>query len=109
MIGSCLDLLLYGKSLDLPRDILNAICYSKHREWDEEREWRVTTFVDYSDPAFTDFAFLPEELHSITLGQRATEESEAMAKALILAKYPHCLLRRVHHRHGTISIRDVDV
>lgn len=93
VIGSGLDLLLYGNSPDLPASTMSAVCFSKKLNWSYEQEWRALTWRrEEIDCTHNDFKFFPEELESVTFGARATPELIEALTSLVRAHYPDAKL-----------------
>lgn len=96
VIGSGVDLLLYGNSPDLPASTMSAVCFSKKLNWLYEQEWRALTWRrEEIDCTHTDFKFFPEELESVTFGARATPELVETLTSLVRAQYPDAKLYRM--------------
>lgn len=104
VVGSGLDFLLYGDTPDLRERTLAAVCFSKKAAWSYEREWRTVTWQSSERGVKSGaYKFYPEELESLTLGPRATTETEAFVRSLLLSTYPHCRLFRLVIQHGEVT------
>lgn len=103
-IGSGLDFLLYGASKEMRGQTIDNICFAKRIEWQYEQEWRVITWrSNEGDALYGDYAFVPQELESITFGLRAPEELVASLVALATESYPTCSLYRMRSLHGELQ------
>lgn len=104
IVGSGLDFLLYGNTQELRKSTLHAIFYTKDQSWEYEREWRVITWrPNEAEKQVSDFLFFPEELESVTLGVRATVETEQRVRQLLAVKYPDASLYRMELIEGKIE------
>jgi hypothetical protein len=104
VVGSGLDYLLYGDTQELREKTLQAICFTKGSVWSYEREWRTLTWRSNEDGKQWDlFTFHPDELESVTLGTRASPETEAKVRKLLVDKYPATSLYRMKAEHGELT------
>lgn len=102
-IGSGVDFILYNPE-ELRGKTLDAVCYTKRKEWEYEQEWRVVTWrSNEGDALHGDYPFFARELVSVTFGLRASEETVADVAALVNAGFPHARLYEVKSRHGELS------
>lgn len=110
VVGTGLDFLLYGDTLDLRRRTFHAICYTKDQSWGYEREWRVVAWrKNEAGKQVGDYLFYPEELESVTLGARATDETENRVRHLVSQKYPSACLYRMSLIGGKLERLSVQV
>lgn len=105
VVGSALDILLYGPYSEIKKNTRLAIFFNKEITWAYEKEWRV--MINRSAPNLekhSDFLFYPNELTSVSFGSRILEEERNEILRLIELGYPHCELFEVQINKGT-SIR----
>jgi hypothetical protein len=89
VVGSGVDFLLYGDTSELRERTLKAVCFTKKSAWSYECEWRVLTWrPNEADRQYGDYHFHGEELESVTLGARSSQETEAKVREFLLSKYP---------------------
>ena len=104
VVGSGLDFLLYGDTPDLRSRIFDAVCFSKKVHWSYEKEWRAITWRPSERGVQSgDYEFYPGELESLTLGARATAETEAVVRSWLQSAYPQCSLFRLVIQHGVAT------
>ncbi|MBC7750740.1 MAG: DUF2971 domain-containing protein [Candidatus Saccharibacteria bacterium] len=110
IVGSGIDFLLYGHNKELLDATINAVCYTKKSSWQYEQEWRAVTWrQDENDAQFKDYFFYSEELESITLGCKATPETEAIATHHIKSNYKNCKLYRLTSKSGETKRNLIDI
>ncbi|MCE4053865.1 DUF2971 domain-containing protein [Pseudomonas sp. Au-Pse12] len=104
VVGKGLDFLLYGDTPELREKSSKAIYYTKHEEWSYEREWRAIARAKsgFADQ-FSDYLFYPEELESVTLGARASIDTEREICDLLSAKYPATALYKIKEHNGRLE------
>jgi hypothetical protein len=96
VVGSGLDLLLYGDTNELRSRTLHAVCFTKKSVWSYESEWRVLTWrPNEVNKRHGDYQFWPDELESVTLGQRAGQDTETKVRQLMERQYPKAALHRI--------------
>ncbi len=101
VVGSALDILLYGPSAEVKKNTRLAIYFHKGNEWANEKEWRVITKrPNPNNETHTDFKFDPEELTSITFGSRILEAKKNEIMNVIRVKYSHCKIFRMNVVNG---------
>lgn len=94
VVGSGVEFLLYGASVDLRRRMFDAIVNTKKSDWSYQDEWRVVTWVkDEGDREFADYKFCPAELSAVVLGPHAEPEFSASVRSFVRYRYPECELR----------------
>ncbi|OLU10180.1 hypothetical protein BVK87_01740 [Achromobacter denitrificans] len=103
VVGSGLDFLLYGDTSELREKTLHAVCFTKKSSWSNEQEWRVLTWRnDEGGRQYGDYQFYPEELESVTLGNRTSEATEARVRELLKERYPNTALYRMGVSNGDL-------
>ena len=110
VIGSGIEFLLYGATHDLRRRAVDAICFTKHLKWREEREWRVMTKRRHP-PGIQHggYPFLPEELESVTLGTHASSQLEKDFGRILTTRYPSAKLYRLLSQRGELERRELSL
>lgn len=101
VVGSALDILLYGPSSEMNKKTRLAIFFNKDVNWSYEKEWRV--MINRPAPnqeKFSDVLFYPEELTSVTFGSKVPEIERSEILKLIKNNYPHCALFEVKQKNG---------
>jgi len=102
VVGSALDVLLYGPSPALNKSTRLAIFFNKEINWTYEKEWRV--MINRPAPnqeKFSDLLFYPEELTSVTFGSKVQEKDRGEILKLIEHNYPHCEFFEIKLNNGT--------
>jgi hypothetical protein len=101
VVGSGLDLLLYGGTEALSSKNVQAICFTKKAPWAYEQEWRAMTYRATSqNSTFSDFHFYAHELESITFGPNMDELIVEKLKELVGAKYMSCMMYKFEVKAG---------
>jgi hypothetical protein len=107
VVGSGLDLLLYGDTRALASKTVQAICFTKKALWAYEQEWRAMTYrVTAQNSTYSDFKFYAEELESITFGPNINIAIAEELRALVREKYKSCMLHRFEVKAGR-AVRSV--
>lgn len=104
VVGSALDILLYGPSAALNKRTRLAIFCNKEINWAYEKEWRV--MINRSAPnqeKFSDLLFYPEELTSVTFGLKVQDKDREEMLKLIAKTYPHCGVFEIKLNNGTFT------
>lgn len=108
VVGSGLDLLLYGTNPDLQRRTLDAICFTKRHEWVNEREWRVVYWsTQNSGSDFSDWKFYPGELDSISFGVHSPPAFVEKVQEIADHRYPHVKLQQLKHVEGDFCLAEL--
>lgn len=103
VVGSGLDFLLYGDNADLRKKTLQAVCYTKKKDWSYEQEWRCITWRSNEiNKNYGDYLFYSDELESVTLGARSTYETEEHLRGLLINKYKNATLYRMQVINGEL-------
>ena len=103
VIGSGLDVLLYGNTPELEKKTLNAVCFTKSSKWKYENEWRVVTWrPEEVGKDYGDYKFYPEELESVCFGARFDDKREEKIRSLVLSRYPRTNLYRMVVESGEL-------
>lgn len=109
VVGSALDILLYGPSAELKKNTRLAIYFHKTNEWANEKEWRVMVKrPNPNDEMYTDFKFYPKELTSITFGARILDVKKLEIMDVIRDQYPHCKIFQMSVINGTSQRVEVE-
>jgi len=96
IIGSGLDFLLYGDTLELRKKTVSAVCLTKSLKWQYENEWRVVTWrPEEVGKDYGDYKFYPEEIESVCFGARVDDKREEKIRSLLLSRYPRTNLYRM--------------
>lgn len=103
VVGNGMDFLLYGDTRPLRAATINAVCYTKKIDWAYEQEWRAITWRPEEDSQFADYKFYPNELESVTIGSKASPDTELAVKKILRELYPHCHLYRLVINNGESS------
>jgi len=107
VVGSGLDLLLYGGTKALSSKSVQAICFTKKAPWAYEQEWRAMTYrASSQNSTYSDFRFYSDELESITFGPRIDETIFEDLKALAREKYSSCVMHMFEVKAGR-TVRSV--
>lgn len=107
IVGSGLDLLLYGGTEALSSKTVQAICFTKKAPWAYEQEWRAMTYrVTSQNSTYSDFTFYADELESITFGPRIDITIAEELKALVRDKYKSCMMHKFEVKAGR-TVRSV--
>jgi hypothetical protein len=107
IVGSGLDLLLYGGTEALSAKTVQAICFTKKAPWAYEQEWRAMTYrVTSQNSTYSDFKFYADELESITFGPRIDITIAEELKALVRVKYKSCMMHKFEVKAGR-TVRSV--
>lgn len=107
VVGSGLDLLLYGGTEVLSSKTVQAICFTKKAPWAYEQEWPAMTYRATSqNSTFSDFKFYADELESITFGPRIDTTIVEELKALVQVKYKSCMMHMFEVKEGR-TVRSV--
>lgn len=106
VLCSGLDFYLYFDELGIGRRVLDAVCFTKRSEWQYEEEWRAVTWrTNEGGALFGDYAFLPQELESVTFGLRTLPEHKDRIKSIVEGKYFGCAFYQVEQKHGDFHVR----
>lgn len=106
VVGSGLDFLMYEEQPGLVQRTIQAVCYTKEQQWAAECEWRAIAYrSDEGSAQYSDLIFYPEELESVTIGVRATQETEEMVRQTLSVKYPNACLYRMEAVYGKLTRR----
>lgn len=109
VIGSAVDFYLYGPNSKQNRETRLAIYYTKAKDWEYEKEWRVIFKVNPIKGAlYTDFEFYPKELASITFGLKISQEIRSEILDLVYSQYAHCKLYQLKMIDGAIHRVEYD-
>lgn len=101
VVGSGLDLLLYGNTEALSSKTVQAICFTKKAPWAYEQEWRAMTYrATPKNSTFSDFQFYGDELESITFGPRIDKIIVEELKALTRNKFRSCTMHKFEVNEG---------
>lgn len=101
VVGSGLDLLLYGNTEALSSKTVQAICFTKKAPWAYEQEWRAMTYrVTPKNSTFSDFQFFADELESITFGPRIDKVIFEELKVLACNKFKDCMMHKFEVKEG---------
>lgn len=101
VVGSGLDLLLYGNTEALSSKTVQAICFTKKAPWAYEQEWRAMTYrATPKNSTFSDFQFYGDELESITFGPRIDKIIVEELKALTRNKFRSCMMHKFEVKEG---------
>jgi hypothetical protein len=104
VVGSALNVLLYGPSSALNKKTRLAIFYNKEINWAYEKEWRVMINRPAANQEkFSDLLFYPEELTSVTFGSKVKDKDREEILKLIEHNYPHCEVFEINLHNGTSS------
>ena len=104
IVGSGLDLLLYGNSQEFRQKTTEAVFYTKKLVWSYEQEWRLITWrYQEANSTHGDYIFYPEELDSVTFGARATPDFIKSIRAMSQNKYPETEIFKIIHHQGEMS------
>lgn len=104
VVGSGLDFLLYGDSTELRKNTLRAVCFTKKIGWSYEQEWRALTWrPNEHSKQHGDYLFYPDELESVTLGARASNETEERIREVLSTKYPTTTFYRMKVVNGELK------
>lgn len=107
IVGSGLDLLLYGATEALLSKTVQAICFTKKAPWAYEQEWRAMTYRATSQNlTYNDFKFYADELESVTFGPRIDITIAEELKALVRDKYKSCMMHKFEVKAGR-TVRSV--
>lgn len=86
------ELMLYTPLYATER-IMEEYTHTKTTDWAYEKEWRIASWKrPYESGEYSDYKFLPEELHSITFGIATSQTEKMEFRELLKAKYPHAQL-----------------
>lgn len=108
VIGSALDLLLYGGTPESHRSSMDGRCFAKKSDWTYEQEWRVVTWrSNEGDSLFGDYPFFPEELDSVTFGLETTSEIKSKIADIVLNSYPECSLFQISNDNGELRRKKI--
>lgn len=103
VVGNGMDFLLYGDTKPLRAATINAVCYTKKIDWAYEQEWRAITWRPEEDSQFADYSFYPDELESVTIGSKASLDTELAVKNILREAYPNCNLYKLVINNGETS------
>ena len=110
VVGSGIDFLLYGNTKELRESTIDAVCFTKKSAWLYEQEWRAVTWrPEEGESQFGDYKFYPDELESVTLGIKASAQTEATVMQLLKRMYQNCKLFRLASVHGETSRMPVNI
>jgi len=102
-LGSALDFLLYNELNRLLKKTDEAIYYTKTAKWEYEKEWRVMTRRPNEEKLYSDFKFYKDELVSVTLSARISDDNLSYLTNFIRTHYPHCKMYKVQHTKGKLK------
>lgn len=102
VVCSGIDFLLYGNKLQgILENTHEAICYTKDKSWEYEKEWRAITWRHREKgKKFSFYKFFSEELHSITFGFRIDNEKRTEIIKILDLYYPHCKKYKIEINEG---------
>lgn len=108
IVGSGLDLLLYGTNQELQRRTLDAICFAKRQDWINEREWRVVYWsTQHKELDYEDWLFHPPELESIIFGLQSPAGLVKQVREIAERSYPHAKLQQLVHADGDFALESL--
>jgi len=101
VLGSGVDLLLYGHTAEMTQRSMDVLGYSKKAEWGYEKEWRILLWAEEKDDAlYSDYLFNVSELESVTFGVRISKITEDAVRVLVAERYLNCQLYRMVVKGG---------
>lgn len=109
VVGSAIDILLYGPTAEIKKNTRLAIYFHKSNDWKHENEWRAMFKRPNSKKEkYSDMLFYPEELISITFGSRILEPKRVEIMHIINEKYSHCKIYQMKTINGVSKRIAVD-
>lgn len=101
IVGSAVDILLYGPSSEFKKDTRLAIYHNKGIDWAYEKEWRVVIpRPNANQVKYSDILFYEKELTSVTFGSRILQETRDEIMSIIGKKYSHCEIFEIITHNG---------